>query len=71
MIRGIAFINKGLKYQIHATDREHENFGIVAIDAQLDEFNAKITVYDSGMVVIESPRRRVQIQLKDGSLQCG
>jgi len=70
MIRGIAYINRGFRYQIHATDREHESMGIVVVDANFEDYNSKVTIFDSGIVVIESPQRRIKYNFKDGRLSC-
>jgi hypothetical protein len=70
MIKGKAYINKGFGYQIHATDRVDEKFGVVVVDSHLDEFHAKITVFESGTVIIRSLQRTIEYNLKDGSLKC-
>jgi hypothetical protein len=70
MVKGITYINRGFRYQIHATDRKHEQFGTVVVDTKLDEFESKITVFESGTVLIESPKRRIQYNISDGVLIC-
>lgn len=68
--KGIAYINRGFKYQIHATDRKHDRFGTVVVNSKLEDFDSEVTIYDSGIVVIESPHRRMEFNLKDGRLKC-
>ncbi len=70
MIKGIAYINREFKYKIHATDRTHKALGTVVVDADVEEFNSRVTIYNGGTVVIESPFRRVVYNLKDGALKC-
>ena len=70
MIKGIAFINKNFRYQIHATDRVSEEFGTVVVNADIEEFDAKVTIYNSGVVLLESPQRIIKFNLKDGFLSC-
>jgi hypothetical protein len=70
MTKGIAFINRGFRYQIHATDRRHDKFGTIIVDTKLDDLDAKITIFESGTVLIESPKRRIEYHINDGSLLC-
>ncbi|MBN1550177.1 hypothetical protein JW979_01860 [bacterium] len=70
MAKGIAYINREFRYQIHATNRTDPRFGLILVDANMDDFDAKITIFDSGKIIIQSPKRRVEINLKDGSMQC-
>ncbi len=70
MIKGIAYVNHGFRYQIHATDRVHEKMGVVVVDANVEEFNTKVTIFETGVVIIDSPFRRIEYNLKDGNLIC-
>lgn len=70
MTKGTAFINRSFRYQIHATDRNHPEHGLVVVSVDLDDFGSKVIVYDEGTVLIESPTRRIQYNLKDGSVLC-
>ena len=70
MIKGIAYVNRGFRYQIHATDRKDSTHGVIVVDAQVDEFDAKVTIYDSGTVIIKSPDRIIEFNLDSGLLKC-
>ncbi len=70
MIKGKAYINKQFSYQIHATDRLNEDHGVIVVNTKLEEYDSEITIYDSGVVSIESPQRKVIFNVKDGSMQC-
>jgi len=70
MIKGIAYVNRGFRYQIHATDRINNNFGVIVVDADLEEHDARVTIYDSGMVVLKSRHRTIEFQLETGDLIC-
>jgi len=70
MIKGIAYVNRGFRYQIHAIDRKHDSFGVIVVDADIEEFDSKVTLFDSGTLVIESPHRKIKYNLKNGTLTC-
>ena len=70
MIKGKTFINKQFSYQIHATDRYNEDHGVIVVNTKLDEFNSEVTIYDSGIVIIESPQRKISFSVRDGSMKC-
>jgi len=70
MIKGIAYVNREFKYQIHATDRTDKQFGTIVVDTNIEDFNSRVTVFDTGVVVIKSPTRHLEFNLKDGLLKC-
>lgn len=70
MIKGIAYVNRGFRYQIHATDRKDDRYGVIVVDANVEEFDARVTIFDSGKVVIRSPHRSVEFDMKNGTLNC-
>ncbi|GEM_PF-4965315 len=70
MTKGTAYINRGFRYQIHATDRKNPEHGLIIVNVELDDYGSKVTVFDEGMVLIESPTRKIQYNLKDGSVVC-
>ena len=69
-MKGITYINKNMKYRIHATDRINKDHGIVIVDAELDDFKSRVTTFENGKVVVHSPHRVVEISLTEGDLSC-
>ncbi len=43
---------------------------MIIVNVELEDFGSKVTVFDEGMVLIESPTRKIQYNLKDGSVVC-
>ncbi|MBN1880335.1 hypothetical protein JW823_09525 [bacterium] len=70
-MKGITYINKKIQYRIHATDRINDEHGLIIVDLDLEEFDSRITVFESGKVIIKSPDRNVEIHLAKGELRCG
>ena len=70
MVKGIVYVNRGFRYQIHATDRKDDKHGVIVVDADVEEFDAKVTIFDSGKVIIRSPCRSVEFNMKNGTLSC-
>ncbi len=70
-VKGIVYINKKIQYRIHATDRIDEGNGLIIVDLDLEEFAARITVFESGKVIVKSQDRNVEISLTKGELRCG
>lgn len=69
-MKGITYINKNIQYRIHATDRVNETHGVVIVDAELEEFKSRVTIFENGKVLVESPHRTVEISLVGGELLC-
>ncbi|MBN1296644.1 hypothetical protein JXA80_07670 [bacterium] len=69
-MKGITYINKAIQYRIHATDRINEEHGLVIVDADLDEFKSRVTIFENGKVLVQSPHRTVEISLKEGVISC-
>ncbi len=69
-MKGIAYINKIIQYRIHATDRKDENHGLIIADLDIEEFNSRITIYESGKAVVRTSGRKVEISLTKGELIC-
>lgn len=70
-MKGIAYINKKIQYRIHATDRLSEENGLIIVDIDLEEFASRITVFESGKVIVKSKDRELEISLTKGELRCG
>jgi len=69
-VKGITYINRSIQYRIHATDRINKDHGIVIVDAELEEFNSRVTIFENGKVVVHSPHRTVEINLVEGDIAC-
>jgi hypothetical protein len=69
-MKGIAYINKIIQYRIHATDRIDEKKGLIIADLDMDEFESRITVYESGKAVIRTSGRTIEVSLTKGELIC-
>ncbi len=63
-------ISNKVRYRIYATERYRENYGKVISKTRLDKFQAVITVYESGKVVIESPMAGMEYDLVKGEMNC-
>lgn len=68
MIKGQVSVSGRIRYRIHATPRQREGLGTVISSTRLDELDSTVVIYDSGAVVVESPRRYIEYDLQTGSL---
>ncbi|HPQ41173.1 MAG TPA: hypothetical protein PLV45_12445 [bacterium] len=69
-MKGITYINKAIQYRIHATDRVDEQNGVIIVNADLEEFDSQVIIFENGKVCVKSPHRNVEISLTEGLITC-
>ncbi|MBI2566336.1 MAG: hypothetical protein HYV63_04805 [Candidatus Schekmanbacteria bacterium] len=68
---GIVEIGRFVRYTIHSTERRRAGMGALVSRTVVNALEGTVTVYDSGIVVIDSPRGRLHYDLRDGNISAG
>lgn len=71
LFKGLVEIGQSVRYRIFTSVRARKDHGSVVSRTRLEEFEGTVTVYDGGKVVVDSPRGRIEYDLRDGKIVAG